>query len=61
MARVVTSIRILETLWKEADKAAREGRFPGASSRSAIIELALDRLFHPEKYLPPAELEVPAE
>ena len=50
MSRAITSISILKKLQEEAVKAAKNGKFPGASSFSAIVELALDRLLHPENY-----------
>ena len=60
MSRMVTSISILKSLVEEADKAAQTGKYPGVANRSAIIELALDRLLHPEKYLETALEQVEA-
>lgn len=48
MSRVVTSISVLESLKLEAQDAAKTGKYPGASNFSAIVELALNRLLHPE-------------
>jgi metal-responsive CopG/Arc/MetJ family transcriptional regulator len=55
--RMITSVSLLKSLVQEADEAAKQGKYPGAASRSAIIELALDRMFHPEKYA----LNIPLE
>lgn len=61
MSRVVTSIRILKDLKDEAHEAALKGEYPGASSFSAMVEMALDKLLHPEEYpIENMELEVPA-
>ncbi len=59
--RIITSISILKELRDEALKAAREGRFPGISDFSSIVEYALDRLLHPERYRTPVDLGVVEE
>jgi len=59
MSRMITSVSILKSLAEEADEAATNGKFPGVSNRSAMIELALDRLLHPENY--PIEKVIPVE
>ncbi len=48
MSRVVTSISVLKSLKEEALDAAGKGKFPGASNFSAVVEVALDKLLHPE-------------
>lgn len=48
MSRVVTSISVLESLKKEAIDAARNGEYPGASNFSAMVEVALNKMLHPE-------------
>ncbi len=50
MSKVVTTISIRRDLKDEGIKAAKEGRFAGISDFSSLIELALDKLLHPEKY-----------
>jgi len=61
MSRVVTSISVLKDLKQEALDAARNGEYPGASNFSAMVELALDKLLHPEEHpIENVELEVTA-
>ena len=57
MVRIVTSISVLESLKDEALKAAKNGEYPGANSFSAIVEIALDNLLHPDKDTQPDEAE----
>lgn len=62
MARIVTSISILKELKQESLEVARSGKYPGISDFSSIVEYALDKLLHPEKYLQPLiELDVPQQ
>jgi len=51
MARIVTSISVLKELKEEALNEARAGKYPGISDFSSMVEYALDRLLHPDKYL----------
>ena len=48
LSKIVTTIRISKSLKDEAFKAAGEGRFPGASNFSSVVEVALHRLLHPK-------------
>jgi len=50
MSRTVTTISILESVKLEATKAAKEGKYPGTSTFSGLVEVALNRLLHPENY-----------
>jgi len=49
MTRIVTSVSILKSLKDEALCAAKEGKFPGISDFSSIVELALHELLHKKK------------
>ena len=65
LSRVISSISIRRDLKEEGMEVAKSGRYAGISDFSSLVELALDRLLHPEKY-PPLEAvemkpqEVPA-
>jgi len=52
LGRFVRSISILKSLHSEAVDVAKSGKYPGISDFSSIVEFALDRLLHPEKYFP---------
>lgn len=58
MSRVITSISIRRDLKEEGTEVAKSGRYAGISDFSSLIELALDRLLHPERY-PLVEAEIP--